>query len=549
VATACQSKLGEEVKKWLFNTKLNFIHATVAPILSYEFMRFPLLVWVLMVLLAVFSYFYVGTSPVEDDSIDEDFDVAQYGDTVYESDYHGKVYLTMQHTNRSHCGVMTDVLQLVVQQGWIQPSTLSLNTDMHTQLLHALPTKLHICSATGWQASYGSLLRPEIMHLSIDESDSRPGGTQNAVTHWHLRSLTRLQSLSITNVRQGTQYSAALQTVLAQLPATCTSIEISMAREARNARLQSVVIPPQVQALTVCNVDWRLPLNATSQLTVLTIDSCDSSTMQLPESLRELYVKNTTALPQLPHTLSVLDLTESGFTGSLVNLIPAGLKTLKLPKHYNNSIGTLPIGLQHLDVGLRYMQQLEVLPTSLTHFIMKREATCSLGLYQYSLAELLPDSLKVLRVSSLRYSLGALPTSLSELYYSCCDRALRQLPPSLTVLHIDSIGFNSSLKQLPAALCELNLSRAYAFNKPLGTLPVSLQKLYLHTEYAQQLEQLPAAAVCIRQSLPDHAAVRSALHAAVAAAAAARGRVVPVDFNRLLVEGRAPHRRWVHRVR
>jgi hypothetical protein len=54
------------------------------------------------------------------------------------------------------------------------------------------------------------------------------------------------------------------------------------------------------------------------------------------------------------------------------------------------------------------------------------------------------------------------------------------------------------------SLSELDISKAYAFNKPLGTLPITLKKPYLHIDYHQQLLTTTSSTlVCIRQSIDD----------------------------------------------
>jgi hypothetical protein len=166
---------------------------------------------------------------------------------------------------------------------------------------------------------------------------------------------------------------------------------------------------------------------------------------------------------------------------------------------------------------------------------MKRKADCNRGLYRHSLDGVLPNGLEVSRVSSLRHPLGVLPFELKELYYSCCEHSLGILPSTLRVLQIDSMSFNSCLGQLPEALYELNLSRAYAFDKPLETLPNTLKQLYLHIDYQQPLLGGSSTMVCIRQSIDNHDTVRAQLVAAAAI-------VAPVNpFQELLAQLNVPY--------
>jgi hypothetical protein len=291
--------------------------------------------------------------------------------------------------------------------------------------------------------------------------------------------------------------------LLSMIPKTCTTVNLIYTHRAKYSNtLLAHTVPDHIKVLTARNV--QLTLTPGSQLTTLHLDSCDNSnTLQLPTTLKELYVMNSIQLPVLPSKLTVLDMSKSGITEGLSGLIPDTVQTLKLPGYYTSTIGTLPRALVHLDLGLMYTHPIEQLPSTLKHFSMKRNAGYNAGVYEHSLDGVLPSELEVLHVSSLRHSLGVLPRDLKELYYDCSDHSLGVLPRSLRVLQIDSMIFNLSLGQLPESLTELNLNRAYAFDKPLGTLPVALQKLHLHGGYTcnQSLSNGASTLVCNRLSM------------------------------------------------
>jgi hypothetical protein len=293
--------------------------------------------------------------------------------------------------------------------------------------------------------------------------------------------------------------------LLSMIPKTCTTVNLIYTHRAKYSNtLLAHTVPDHIKVLTARNV--QLTLTPGSQLTTLHLDSCDNSnTLQLPTTLKELYVTNSIQLPVLPSKLTVLDMSKSGITEGLSGLIPDTVQTLKLPDDYTKTIGILPIALVYLDLGYKYTHPIERLPSTLKHFSLKRKSKDNRGVYnvyKHSLDGILPNGLEVLHVSSLRHSLGVLPRELKELHYSCSDHSLGVLPRSLEVLHIESTGFNSSLGQLPESLTELNISKAHAFNKPLGTLPITLKKLHLHEDYLwkQFLATTSSTLACIRQS-------------------------------------------------
>jgi hypothetical protein len=92
------------------------------------------------------------------------------------------------------------------------------------------------------------------------------------------------------------------------------------------------------------------------------------------------------------------------------------------------------------------------------------------------------------------------------------------------------MSFNASIGQLPDNLRELNISRAYAFDRALGALPIALEKLCLHTNYQQPVTGGSSTLVCTRLSLPSHDTTRAqtAAEAAAVVAAAAVAAAAPI---------------------
>jgi hypothetical protein len=112
----------------------------------------------------------------------------------------------------------------------------------------------------------------------------------------------------------------------------------------------------------------------------------------------------------------VLDLSKSGIIRGLKGSIPDTVKILKLPDAYTGTVGVLPVSLAYLDLGYKYTRAIKRLPCTLKYFMMKRKAGFDRDVYKHSLKDILPNGLHVLRVSSLRHSLGVLPTELKELH-------------------------------------------------------------------------------------------------------------------------------------
>eukprot|EP00953_Heterococcus_sp_UTEX-ZZ885_P039919 20425-Heterococcus_DN1.PRE.1 len=432
---------------------------------------------------------------------------------------------------------MIKALQLVAQQAWIPLTTLSLSTATHTHWLHSTAIKFHVDKQVCSAVVNGILKRPKVTYLSIDYllCEHRTHKQYKTIKSI-IAGLPQLQTLTINNTRHTSiLMNVKIGRLLSMIPQTCTTVNLIYAYRAKyNGTLLTHTVPDHIKVLTARNV--QLALTPDSQLTTLHLDSCDNSnTLRLPTTLKELYVMNSIQLPVLPSKLSVLDLSKSGITEGLSGLIPDTVQTLKLPDDYTDTIGILPVALVYLDLGYKYKHQIEQLPSTLKHFSLKRQADCDRGLYRHSLDGVLPNGLEVLRVSSLRHPLGVLPFELKKLYYSCCEHSLGVLPSTLKVLQIDSMGFNSSLGQLSEALYELNLSRAYAFDKPLETLPNILKQLYLHINYQQPLVGGSSTMVCIRQSIDNHDTVRAQLVAAAAI-------VAPVNpFQELLAQLNVPY--------
>jgi hypothetical protein len=164
--------------------------------------------------------------------------------------------------------------------------------------------------------------------------------------------LPHLQTLTINNTRHTSiLMNVKIEQLLAMIPKTCTTVNLIYAYTAKyNSTLLTHTVPDHIKVLTARNV--QLALTPDSQLTTLHLDSCDNSnTLQLPTTLKELYVTNCIQLPVLPSKLSVLDLSKSGITEGLSGLIPDTVQTLILPDDYTDAIGTLPIALVHLDLG------------------------------------------------------------------------------------------------------------------------------------------------------------------------------------------------------
>eukprot|EP00953_Heterococcus_sp_UTEX-ZZ885_P039921 20426-Heterococcus_DN1.PRE.2 len=425
------------------------------------------------------------------------------GHTVVMGD-HSRVY------EPEHAGIdassMMKALQTVAQQGWIPPTTLSLSTATHTHWLHSTAIKFHVAKQVCDAVVSGISKRPMVTHLSIDQIVCENRTVQQfQLLSGIITGLPQLQTLTINNTRHTSAImNVKIDQLLGMVPKTCTAVNLMYTYRAKYSdALVAHTIPDHIKVLTARNV--QLVLTPDSQLTKLHIERCrKSNRLQLPTTLQELCVANSIRLPVLPQKLSVLDLSKSAITRGLSGLIPDTVQTLKLSDYYTDTIGTLPVALVYLDLGYMYTQPIERLPSTLKHFSLKRKANDDIGLYEHSLDGILPDGLQVLHISSLAHSLGVLPRELQELYYECSVHSLGVLPRSLRVLQIDSMGFNSSLGQLPESLTEVDISKAYAFTKPLGTLPVTLKKLYIHMDYDQHiLATTSSTLVCIRQPIDN----------------------------------------------
>jgi hypothetical protein len=263
--------------------------------------------------------------------------------------------------------------------------------------------------------------------------------------------------------------------------------------------------PSSVKHLSLKNIMWSVLL--CEGLTSLQVEGAINSNIQLPNSLRSFNAVNCKYeqhLPTLPHGLETLDLSASGMYYSLADMvIPNTVTNLKLPHHFTNSIGRLPSKLEHLDTGYSYYDALGALPNTLQTLVMKR-TPCMYGSHYLHSLGTLPQSLKVLKVSTMFCSIGTLPDSIEVLHCENQTHALGRLPQSLRVLHIDGMEFNHELGKLPTTLEELNLGRAFEFDKSLGRLPQSLRKLTLHTSYRLPLIDKPAHCIVLYRDSERH---------------------------------------------
>jgi hypothetical protein len=293
-------------------------------------------------------------------------------------------------------------------------------------------------------------------------------------------------------------YYSQLPDILATLPASCTRLSLSLDHIQTDDDVQWYSIPAQVKVLSLRKLAWEVRTD-TSQLQIVRLDDCDCDDVVLPNSLRELYMKNSVLPPVLNHGLRV---SESGLKNNFVNKLPVTVKVLKLPHSYDYAITTLPPELEHLDVGKNFSGAICTLPDTVQQFIMQTADRS----YKHSLAGKLPNGLKLLKVSTLKHSLGELPDNLVELHYSACRHALGALPSTLQTLHISGLRFNSSLGKLPQSLRELHMSKAYGFKHSLGELPKDLKVLTILAGSKCSLIRLaPTSSTrVVRESFEEH---------------------------------------------
>jgi hypothetical protein len=394
----------------------------------------------------------------------------------------------------SDTGVNTSLmmlaLQVVNQQGWIQPTAMSVSRDTHTFVMHNNLITVHVdLRLLGYTAQI-LLQRPQLGHLCINDIRNVEGDKAYLVTTTHIAAMARLHTLTIDNLGGG-YYFKNMNNILNALPVNCTTLSLSRRCVQSDATVQWLAIPPHITVLTLRKVAWKLDTD-TSQLEIVRLHDCDCDDMVLPKSVRELYMTKSLQLPKLNYGLRVLDLSLSRLTEDFVNTLPVTVTVLKLPKRY---ITTLPPKLEHLDVGYQFTQTVCKLPSTLVAFVMQRSDT----VYPHSLAGKLPNGLQALAISTLTQSLSALPYCLQELHYMKCTAALETLPRTLRKLYIDGLKFNKPLGLLPATLSELHLGNAPAFRHKLEILPAALKMLKLHINYKQPLVGSAATTKVVRE--------------------------------------------------
>lgn len=225
-------------------------------------------------------------------------------------------------------------------------------------------------------------------------------------------------------------------------------------------RSTPIFIPDSVQKLELCSSFQGTIINMPVGL-----KSAELSFKDIPRTCGTIYEPDQ-LISQLPSGLNKLDITNISTTcpnKCCCTDYPSGLKNLILSE-CDTIEAPLPLGLKEL--------MLDNAPETAVYPIL-----------QFGLEEL-----TIYTNGSIDYTVY--PDSLQELFLQGPIVQHQLLPSNLVSFCIESEN-SFTIGTLPSSLQELDLTKAKAFNEPLGPLPACLRVLGLGQNFNQPLPLLP----------------------------------------------------------
>jgi E3 ubiquitin-protein ligase SspH2 len=251
-------------------------------------------------------------------------------------------------------------------------------------------------------------------------------------------------------------------------------------------------LPRNLKRLAIEDCKDIINLRDFPDVRILKIRSCSIGSLELPSSLRYLYMNDVKLdnLQNMPDII-VLNILNCGY----INLgkLPPTLEDLTLIHVSINTLPELPPRLEILDIQETPIKKLENLPDTITYLYINDSSVEHINHLPRSLVELhinrtriqmlpeLPPDLEVLDCSkSMLRLVPKLPNGLKELYCSCLPfvRTLPSLPEGMKILSAYKNEQFESLPKIPSTLTEL-----YIHNTSIGLLidlPSSLTVIEAH---------------------------------------------------------------------
>jgi len=248
-------------------------------------------------------------------------------------------------------------------------------------------------------------------------------------------------------------------------------------------------IPHGVRGLEIRDCPNLKYLGNTDHLLFIHIYDSPVEEIELPSSLRNLYLENTKVyylfdLPERLRTLFVYNSTSD--THIYIDRFPNSLQDLTLRNVEIDRLPTLPTSLSSLDLQECNISRLEMLPDSILYLDISSSTVMHI--------DNLPEFLEELHISNTCLtSLPELPSTLEVLDCSMSTlREIPRLPLAFKELYCANMPFIRKLPSLPHGLLILS---AYE-NKELSCLPYlpsTLKELYLDETGITILNNLPSS--------------------------------------------------------
>jgi E3 ubiquitin-protein ligase SspH2 len=251
-------------------------------------------------------------------------------------------------------------------------------------------------------------------------------------------------------------------------------------------------LPRNLKRLAIEGCKDKVNLKNFPDLRLLKIRSCSVGVLELPRSLRYLYMNDIKLdiLNNIPNIM-ILNILNCGYIN--IGKLPFTLEDLTLINVSIDTLPELPPNLEILDIQETPIKVLDNLPNTLTYLYINDSSVEYINELPPSLVELhihrtmiqmlpeLPPQLEVLDCGkSMLRSIPKLPNGFKELYCARTPflRTLPCFPEGMTILSAYKNEQLESLPKLPSTLKEL-----YIHNTSIGLLndmPDSLTVLEAH---------------------------------------------------------------------
>ena len=252
------------------------------------------------------------------------------------------------------------------------------------------------------------------------------------------------------------------------------------------------ILPRNLKRLSIEDCKAKVNLKNFPDLRLLKIRSCSIGTLELPSTLRYLYMNDIKLdnLLNIPNII-VLNILNCGYIN--IGKLPSTLEDLTLIRVSINTLPELPPNLEILDIQETPIKILQNLPNTITYLYINDSSVEYINELPSSLIELhihrtliqmlpeLPSSLEVLDCSkSMLRLIPNLPNGFKELYCACTPfvRTLPFLPEGMKILSAYKNEQMEILPKIPSTLKEL-----YIHNTSIGLLidlPDSLTVIEAH---------------------------------------------------------------------